>query len=143
MPAGLDLSSIAISAATLTETAHSLWRRAEGGSHTDRIPSPCNRPIGCVLPNSSAIARFRARSGASQIKLPLEVLGDGHRTRQLLFQVLVVFVTEAVGGDVGAGFGIANILHLVGVLFDADFAEIAPGAQDCRHGLVTYRKEVS
>ena len=58
----------------------------------------------------------------------------GKRTRQLVVQVLVVFVAEAVGGDVGAGFGITDVLQLVGILFDADLAKVAQGTQDCRHG---------
>lgn len=50
-----------------------------------------------------------------------------------MLEVLVVFVAEAVGGDVGASFRIANVLHLVRVFFEADFAEIPQGAQDSRH----------
>ena len=57
----------------------------------------------------------------------LKFLGDGQRTGQLVVQVLVVLVASAVRSDVGTGFGITNVLHLVGILFDADFAEIAPG----------------
>ena len=50
-----------------------------------------------------------------------------------MLQVLVVFVAVFVGCDVGAGFGVPHVLHLVGVFFDADLAEIAQGAHDCRH----------
>lgn len=48
----------------------------------------------------------------------------GLLTREFLLEVLVVFVAEAVGGDVGASFGITNVLHLMRVFFDTDFAEI-------------------
>lgn len=52
----------------------------------------------------------------------------GLLTREFLLEVLVVFVAEAVGGDVGASFGIANVLDLMRVFFDTDFAEIPQGA---------------
>lgn len=52
-------------------------------------------------------------------------MGGAKRTRELIFEVLVVFVAELVGGDVGARFGVAHVLHLVGVLFYADLAEVA------------------
>lgn len=53
------------------------------------------------------------------------------RTREFLLEVLVVFVAVLIGGDVGAGFGVANVLHLVGVFFYAYFADVAQGAQYC------------
>lgn len=55
-------------------------------------------------------------------------------TRQFLIHVLVIFIPVAIRGDVGARFGVAHVLHLVGILFDADLAEVAPCAEDCRHG---------
>ena len=53
--------------------------------------------------------------------------------------VLVVFVAELVGWDVGAGFGVADVLHLMGSFFYTYFAEVPQGAQDCRHGEVVWR----
>lgn len=56
---------------------------------------------------------------------------------QLVVDVLVVFVSVAVRGDEGAGFGVADVLHLVQVVFDADAADVAEGAEDGGHfGLV-------
>ena len=53
------------------------------------------------------------------------------RTRELLFEVLVVLVAVFVGSDVGAGFGVADVLHLVGVFFYAYLAEIPQRAHYC------------
>lgn len=53
------------------------------------------------------------------------------RTRELLFEVLVVLVAVFVGSDVGAGFGVADVLHLMGVFFDAYLAEIPQCAHYC------------
>jgi len=53
------------------------------------------------------------------------------RTRKFLLEVLVVSVAVFVAGDIGAGFGIADVLHLVGVLFYAYFADVAQGAHYC------------
>lgn len=54
---------------------------------------------------------------------------------QFVVDVLVVFVAVAVGGDEGAGFGVADVLHLVQVVFDADAPQVADGAQDGGHFL--------
>lgn len=61
-----------------------------------------------------------------------------------MLEVLVIFVAVAIGGDVGASFGIPNILHLVRVVFDADFAEVPQGTRESRHveGGVKERFEV-
>ena len=45
-------------------------------------------------------------------------------------EVLVVFIAELVGGDVGACFGVADVHHLVGIFFDADLAQVAQCAQN-------------
>ena len=55
---------------------------------------------------------------------------------QFVVDVLVVFVAVAVGGDEGAGFGVADVLHLVQVVFDADPAQVADGAQDGGHSFL-------
>lgn len=54
--------------------------------------------------------------------LGLKGLGLLQRTRELILKILIIFVAEPVGGDVGAGFGVSNILHLVGVLLDTNLA---------------------
>ena len=40
-------------------------------------------------------------------------------------EVLVVLVAELIGGDVGACFGVADVLHLVGVFLDTDLTQVA------------------
>lgn len=47
---------------------------------------------------------------------------------QLFGLVLKVFVAVAVGADQRAGFGVADVLHLVGGFAQADAAEVAEGA---------------
>lgn len=53
-----------------------------------------------------------------------------------MLEVLIVFVAVSVGCDVGASFCVAYVLHLVGVLFNANFAEVPQCAHYGRHGEV-------
>jgi len=57
----------------------------------------------------------------------------GGRTWQFLLEVLVVFVAVFVGCDVGTSFRVAYVLHLMGVLFDAYFANVPQCAHYRRH----------
>ena len=87
--------------------------------------------LASTLAERSPVSAFLKQGRESKSKK--QKGGKGLLTREFLLEVLVVFVAEAVGGDVGASFGIANVLHLVRVFFEADFAEIPQGAQDSRH----------
>lgn len=61
----------------------------------------------------------------------VQLLCRENRTREFLLEVLVVFIAIFVCCDIGAGFGVAHVLHLVGVFFYAYFAEVPQGAQYC------------
>lgn len=99
-----------------------------GVGPTDRILSPCSRPSGFELPDCQPYLPLSPKFRCCRV----QVNGWG-RTRQFIVQILVVFVAVAVGGDVSAGFGVAHILHLMGVLFDTDLAKVAQGAHYRRH----------
>lgn len=50
-----------------------------------------------------------------------------------MLKVLVVFVAVFVGCDVGASFGVAHVLHLMGIFLDAYFAKISQCTHYGRH----------
>ena len=65
-------------------------------------------------------------SEVSQLCLLSEEVEEGGYeeglTRELILEILVVFVAIFVGSNEGARFGVAHVLQLVGVFFDANFA---------------------
>ncbi len=47
--------------------------------------------------------------------------------------ILIIFIPISICGDVGAGFGVPHVLHLVGVLLYAYFAEVGKGTPEGGH----------
>ena len=97
MPAWFNLASEGRE--RVRERRSGLGCLGEGGERTGCIRSVCSRPIASVLMQLSAVgSNFFTRQ---------------RHTRQFLLIVFVVFVAVAVRGYICAGFGVANVLHLV------------------------------
>lgn len=70
------------------------------------------------LVNHVADPRVPARLDLAGFELLVFVIDPARAQRELLREVLVVFITVAVRCDEGAGFGVAHVLHLVAIFLE-------------------------
>jgi len=76
--------------------------------------------------------RVPARLDLGGIRVLADVLHPSRPEGQLVV-VLEILVTKPVGSDQGSGLGVADVVHLLEEVLEADLAKILDGAPDGRH----------
>ncbi len=100
-------------------------RASPARSALGRILSACNLPIAFALGHRTEVSIAHVHV--------IRDRWEDVRTRQLLFQILVIFVSVSVRGNVCAGFGVANVLHLMSIIFDTNLAEVPQSTHNRGH----------